>query len=156
MNSRPAVLHHLRHEGVDGDGVGGGVGGLAAACAYIVGNGGQQPAFISQPAEKIVEKGDRSGLAVGAGDAYKLESPGRVAVEVVCTEGKALAVGIYNRHGALCEGVLYVCVAVGAASFHCDEERSGTSLAGITRDGADFRAGAAVKYCSTRVLYDLL
>ena len=65
-----ALLHHLGHQGVDRDRVGGGVHGLAAFIVHIVGYGGKQAAAVPQCLEHPVEQGHGRSLAVCARDAH--------------------------------------------------------------------------------------
>ena len=78
-----AGFDHVGEQGVEGHGVGGRVGRLAAAGAHVVGNRGEQAAFVAEVAEEVVEQGHGRGLAVGAGDAHEAELAARVAVEGV-------------------------------------------------------------------------
>ena len=86
-----ALIHHAGEELVEGDGVYGGVLGLVALVAYVVGNGGKEAAFVAHSAEQVVQQGDGGGFAVGSGNAHQLEFAGRVSVELVCGEGQGLA-----------------------------------------------------------------
>ena len=96
-----ALLHHLGQQSVELQGVGRGVGGLYAALMDIVADGREQPGLIALEFGHFVEQGGGGGLAVGAGDAHKLQLLAGASVP--------FAGELAERHGAV--GYLDICDA---------------------------------------------
>ena len=136
-----ALLHHLGHQGVDRDRVGGGVYGLAALVVHIVCYGGKQAAAVPQCLEHPVEQGHGRSLAVCARDAHEGQLAGRIAVEVGRTYGQGLPVCRYHSRGALLQSRVNEIVSVHCAALHCYEQRAGNRFPGIGADGSDLAEG---------------
>ncbi len=97
-----AGLDHFGEQGVERHGIGGGVGGLAAARADVVGDGREQAALEAEVAEHVVEEGDGGRLAVRARNAHELEFAARVAVERIRghRDGPAAVLDCHDRQRA--------------------------------------------------------
>ena len=86
-----ALVHHLPHQGIDGDRVRRSVGCLQHPVAHIIGNGGEQSAPVAEIREEVVEQCHRCGLAIGSCDADKGQAAGRMAVEGIRRHGHGIS-----------------------------------------------------------------
>ena len=175
-------LHHLGQQGVDGHGVGGGVGGLEPARPYVVGYRRQQAAFVAELPEHFVEQGRHGGLAVGAGHSHEAEPAAGVSVEAVRRRGDSGpavlhpdagdAVGnrrhrfrsrgvlraggfIHYRGGSCGDSLGDVGPSVVAAAAHRDEQAARSGLARVVHEGAYLRRGVAVQLQNAAVPDDI-
>ena len=165
-----AFFDHLGKQSVDSEGVGGGVCRLGAAAADEVCYRREQAAAVAEPCEDLVEKGDGSGLAVGARDADEGELLRRVAVEGIGGEGEGAAgapdayggnpfgnlsrrVVVDDRHGSGSDGLANVGVTVGGEAFHSDKKAARDDFAGVLRERENLHAFVAAAFDRVQTFY---
>ena len=75
-----SAFHHLGKQGVDGERVGCGLGGMHGLCVDIVHNGRQQSGLVAHKPCHFINQGRRGGFAVSAGNPYEAEFFRRFAI----------------------------------------------------------------------------
>ena len=140
--SAPCVPH-LPQDAVEGDGFGGGVGGVAQLLpAYVRPQGSDHAGSVPGGGEDVPGHVGGGGLTLGAGDGDEGKTVGGTAVKFRRQQGQGgpgvvhggtrhpggQGRGAYHGGGAPVQGLGNVRPAVGAAAGEGGEERTGSGL----------------------------
>ena len=153
-------VRHLPQDAVEGDGFGGGVGGVAQLLpAYVRPQGSDHAGFVPGGGEDVPGHVGGGGLALGAGDGDEGKAVGGTAVKFRRQQGQGgpgvvhggarhpggQGRGAHHGGGAPVQGLGNVRPAVGAAAGEGGEERAGNGLSGVAGEGGDVGAAGAVR-----------
>ena len=151
-----SVADHLVQKAVEFQRSRSGVDGRDYLVSYIVGNGGDKAAPVSQGSKGVVKQGGNGGLSVGSGNSYQPELFGRVAEIVYRDLGLGFPAALYHNvdyevpfssfhrsflffrdvfaHYVLCSSLYRVpdiLASVCNRSLYCNEKRSPGTFPGV-------------------------